>query len=115
LGCDQELRHIATHPVKTAHHYTIDELEALRILRDTDCAHTPQLLATISDVMPAGRDKQGMVGGFVVFILMTKVPGTPITPAMMETKTLEQMDEIRAAFKTAIMCVVDITIQQHQC
>jgi hypothetical protein len=54
-----------------------------------------------------------MTGGFVVFILMTKVPGTPVTPAMMETKTLEQRDEIRAGFKTAIMCAVMLLLHKN--
>jgi len=49
------------------------------------------------------RDEQAMVGGFAIFLLMTKVPGECIEYNMFWSKTEEQREEIRHAFKKAVM------------
>jgi hypothetical protein len=61
------------------------------------------LLGEAHEREPPGVDKEGMPGGFAIFILMTKLPGKAITPSLLKDKTLEEREEIRAAFKKAIM------------
>jgi hypothetical protein len=97
------LRYIATNPVELPHQYTFDEIKGLRKFEKTQCAYTPHLLQVVGDWLPAGVDKEAMEGGFAVFMLMTKVPGEPLTYEMMNGKTTAERDEIRAAFKTAMM------------
>ena len=100
---DETLRYMATNAVEKAHQYTLNEIQALRKLAAGQCAHTPHLLDVVGDWQPHGVDDQGMNGGFAIFILMTKVPGEAITYETMREKTVEERDDIRAAFKTALM------------
>jgi hypothetical protein len=93
-----QLQHTATHAVDTPHHYTDDEIEALQKLSETQCAHTPHLLGVAHEREPPGVDKEGMAGGFAIFILMKA-----ITPSLLKDKALEEREVIRAAFKKAIM------------
>lgn len=94
---------IATHPVDTPHEFTKQEIEALWHLRRENCGSTPQLLNTIGDFPAPGVDEQEMVDGYAVFILMTKVPGEPLTYDKYWKLLESERDEIRAAFKEALM------------
>jgi hypothetical protein len=91
----------STRPVAIPHEYTTNEIIALRRLRKMNCLHTPHFLNNAWHYLKPGIDKQGMAGGYAVFILMTKVPGEPISYDSYKAKSREQRDEIREAFKTA--------------
>jgi hypothetical protein len=65
--------------------------------------HTQHFLIAASARLPEGVDKLGVTGGFAVFILMTQVPGKPLTYKMMKSKTTEERNELRNAFKAAFM------------
>lgn len=65
--------------------------------------HTPHLLGAFGDWLPAGLDEQGMDSGFIVFILMTKVSGQPLTYEKIQSKTCQERDEVRATLKKAAM------------
>jgi hypothetical protein len=62
----------------------------------------PRLLGAVGDEKPREVDEQGIAGGFAVFILMTKVPGKPVTSDMLKSKTFEEREEMRQALKTAL-------------
>jgi hypothetical protein len=80
------------------------EITALERLTRTKCPHTPKLLSVIWE----HQDPTMWVpGGWLIFILMEKVPGVPPLnffqssterPAM----TRSQRDEVREAFKKAL-------------
>jgi hypothetical protein len=99
----EALRCIATNPVGKPHEYTLNEVQALRKLGDKQCTHTPHFFRVVGDWLPSGLDKQGMENGFVVFILMTKVSGEPLTYKKMQSKTCKEKEIVRAALKKAAM------------
>ena len=97
------LYHLATKPVTSPHRYTLDEIEALRTFGALKCANAPHLLSLVADYLPSGRDEQAMIGGYVVFMLMNKVPGQPLDYDTFWEKDEETREEIRQAFKVARM------------
>ncbi|KAH4066842.1 hypothetical protein HBH50_143790 [Parastagonospora nodorum] len=107
------LRCIATNPVEKPHEYTLNEVQALRKLGDKQCTHSPHLLGVVGDWLPSGLDKQGMENGFVVFILMTKVSGEPLTYEKMQSKTCKERDIVRAALKKAAMALLKLGFSLH--
>lgn len=86
-----------------AHRYTIQEIRALRHLKKTSCQHTPHLIDIDGTFVTADIDEAAMVGGYTIFMLMTKLPGQRIEYDMFWSKTLEERQEIRLAFKMAMM------------
>ncbi|KAH3911336.1 hypothetical protein HBH56_133530 [Parastagonospora nodorum] len=109
----EALRCIATNPVEKPHEYTLNEVQALRKLGDKQCTHTPHLLGVVGDWLPSGLDEQGMENGFVVFILMTKVSGEPLTYEKMQSKTCKERDIVRAALKKAAMALLKLGFSLH--
>lgn len=103
IGYGKTLRYIATNPIEIPHEYTFNEIRGPRKLKDTQCTCSPHLLQVVGDWLPPDVDKQAMEGGFVVFILMTKGPGKPLTYKTMKSKSTADRDEVQAAFKTAMM------------
>lgn len=80
------------------------EITALERLTAAKCPYTPKLLSTKRTKQ---NDTMWVPGGYLIYILMERLPGRPITaffdsdgkrPAM----TLSQRDEVRKAFKTAL-------------
>lgn len=65
-------------PVDVPNEATLHERDALYHFWKMKTGNVPHLLAAVQDVLEPGVDEQAMVGGYVVFILMTKVPGKPI-------------------------------------
>jgi hypothetical protein len=61
-------------PSKTANEYTINEVAALRQLVKTSCQSAPRLL-DVKDEKQSKKDE--FPGGYVVYILMTFLPGYP--------------------------------------
>jgi hypothetical protein len=84
--------------------YTEMEITALSRLTRTKCLYTPKLLS----ILRKEQDSTMWVpGGYLIFILMEKLPGVPplnffkpsdTQPAM----TRPQRDEVREAFKKAL-------------
>lgn len=95
--------HYCTHPTREVHQNTVNEIFALRNLADQHCQHAPWLLdfAELS-VMP-GDHPLGIVGGYYVVTLMTKIPGIQLTWQYLSDLSPAERDEIREAFKVALM------------
>ncbi|XPS80049.1 hypothetical protein M3J09_012011 [Ascochyta lentis] len=111
----EELCYPATHPVVIPHQYTSNEIIALWRLCKTSCVHSPQFMNNAMDCLMSGIDTQGMVGGFVVFILMTKVPGVQLSREILQSKTIEERNVIRKAFKTALLELWKRRIEPEDC
>lgn len=106
LGHAEELLYQATHPVEVAHRHTSREIIALRRLRKYHSAQTPQFLDNARYDLTLDIDDRAMVGGFMIGILMTKVPGKQLTYDMLWFENDEEgRDKIRQSFKTALMYV----------
>jgi hypothetical protein len=83
--------------------FTRQEIKALQHFRPENCGSTPHLLDFTGDFVDAGTDKKGMVDGYAIFIFITKVPGERLTYDKYWKLSLAERDEIRVAFKEAIL------------
>ena len=93
----------ATLPVDNPNDHTLNEIKALEQFRNTGCVHAPQLIDSTGIQLPPGIDPQIMVGGYARFILMTKLPGSHLRWDDFWEKTEAEREEIRQAFKVALM------------
>lgn len=103
--------------------YTVQEIETLKRVTAAGCSATPTLLAVKVGVQDKSsvlnsNGKPGfssrwdenvqwwMPGGYIVYILMNKIPAEPLnynTYWRGQLFTKEDRDEIRSAFKKAYM------------
>jgi hypothetical protein len=61
-------------PSKFVNKYTSNELFALRLLAKASCQSAPRLLDVKKEIQ---RKNDDFPGGYVVYILMTHLPGSP--------------------------------------
>jgi hypothetical protein len=104
LDYARQALHSATHPSPVPNKASLKEVEALRLLGEAkNCAYTPQLLTYAGYNVKEDIDSQGIVDGYMLFMLMTKVPGQPISSDYYWALPISKREEIRQAFKTALM------------
>ncbi|RMZ67476.1 Vacuolar sorting-associated VPS28 [Pyrenophora seminiperda CCB06] len=102
----KELLHIATQPVNWPHKHTVDEVAALDIFDKVELAHAPRLLGFAGESTAKGvDDDEAMHEGYTVFMLMNKLPGVTLNEDKFWNKDEETREEIRRAFKVALMDV----------
>jgi hypothetical protein len=94
-----------TQPVEDANQDTHDEAAALERLGIMQCKHAPRLLDFASDTLQPGTHEEEIAGGFIVYTLMTKMPGKRLTYENFWSRPLKHREEIRAAFKEALLGV----------
>lgn len=95
----------ATHPVNVPHEFTANEIGALNRFREWNCEHTPHLLAIAEDYSSpelSHVSEEMMPWGYMVFILMTKVPGKRVDYHEYWALSHAERDDIRAAFRDAL-------------
>lgn len=85
------------------HKCTQDEWEALQLFTAHDSVYTPHLLSWAAGVVEEGIDAEAMVGGYVRFFLMTKVPGRSFSAAEFCKLLLSERDAFREGFKEALL------------
>ncbi|RFU35698.1 hypothetical protein B7463_g721, partial [Scytalidium lignicola] len=73
------------------------EIEGLKLLTKGNCQSTPRLA---NYVQQKQKEDMWVPGGFLLFILMTKCPGTPLNGGFHE-KPADERKEIRKAFEVA--------------
>jgi hypothetical protein len=93
----------AKNPVDTWNDATIREFLALSALTKGNSTYTPHLLAYVCEKVWEELDVLGMVGGYVVYTIMTKLPGTRLNYKTYWEFPLEKREEVRAAFKEALL------------
>ncbi|KAF1349503.1 hypothetical protein EJ07DRAFT_184477 [Lizonia empirigonia] len=104
----QELQYQATHALEIPHRHTTNEIIALRRLRKLDCASTPQFLDNAAYWLTPDIDDQCMEGGYMIALLMTRVPGKQISYDMFwNLKDKAARDEIREVFKITLLYILD--------
>jgi hypothetical protein len=84
---------------------TINEMYALRQLRELECAYAPALLTFAGTVACDGVYEDALVGGYSFFILMTKLPGQVLDLGQYCKLSPAERDEIRTAFREALTLV----------
>ena len=84
-------------PSKFIHEYTLDEIAALKQLTNASCQSAPRLLDVKKEIQSEDDD---FPGGYVIFILMTFLPGNP--PYDFWELPREEKARIQKAFKKAI-------------
>ncbi|KAF2277878.1 uncharacterized protein EI97DRAFT_373854 [Westerdykella ornata] len=75
LADAQEGLRAAIEPRYTPHCYTINEVQALKHLTAEGCAYTPQFLGFTLYTVDDEIDEIAMPGGYIAFLVMTKLPG----------------------------------------
>ena len=89
--------------------YTVQEIESLERVTAARCSATPQLLGVRVDaqnesILTWEGSQWWMPGGYVVYILMTKVPGQSLDIGTFWVSfTAQDRQEIRKAFREAWM------------
>ena len=99
------------------HYTTVSEIEFLQKLTDAKCPASPSLLAVKKDKQREplldgdyAWERKGeswveswVPGGYIVYILMEKLPGRDLFDLYRWGYSLEQRDEVRRAFREAFM------------
>lgn len=99
----RSLLHSCTHPTDLINQDTLNEAAALDRLGELECKHAPALLDVAIKTMQPGTHEEEIPGGYLVFLLMTKLPGKRITYRDFWGLSLQERDEIRNAFKEALL------------
>ena len=81
----------------------MDEAAALERLGALECKHAPALLDVAIRTVQSSTHEEAIPGGYLVFLLMTKLPGKRITYRDFWGLSLQERDEIRNAFKEALL------------
>tara|TARA_R110002003_G_scaffold279_16_gene18139 strand:+ start:8213 stop:8542 length:330 start_codon:yes stop_codon:yes gene_type:complete len=102
-----------TQPVEDANQDTHDEAAALERLGIMQCKHAPRLPHFASDTLQPGTHEEEIAGGFIVYTLMTKMPGKRLTCENFWSRPLKDREEIRAAFKEALLYVEASSDEYH--
>jgi hypothetical protein len=81
----------------------MQEIMALRRLADHNCQSAPQLLDYLELLKRPGMHGEGIVGGYVVITLMTKVSGSALPWNSFYRFSRAERNEFREAFNKALM------------
>ena len=94
-----------TNPTSDPYNDTINEVQALDRLGERECPHAPWLLGfACAKVHPAVHE-EAIVGGYVVFTLMTRLSAKLFDYSKFCNAAIEERDKVREAFKTALKSV----------
>ncbi|KAL8966176.1 MAG: hypothetical protein Q9197_006132 [Variospora fuerteventurae] len=92
--------------------YTTNEIEILKRLTAAGCSATPTLLAVKVDMQtesdlgrPGWVTPPWMPGGYIVYILMVKIPAQPLDYTFFWRMTQNERNEVRIAFRKAFLSV----------
>ncbi|KAI8933624.1 hypothetical protein NX059_009349 [Plenodomus lindquistii] len=106
----------AFEPTTEPHKYTIEEIKSLEILQENQYTSSPHLIDSYAEFTRKGVDNErAMPKGYTIFILMTKVPGEQLDHNKFWAKDKESRNEIRRAFKDAIIEVFKCRIAPYDC
>jgi hypothetical protein len=77
--------------------YTLQDIAALDYLRLNNYEHTPKLLATSRVSGSEEYDQIAMPGGYMICILMTKLPGEQLDYYKFSKAPIEEREEVQKA------------------
>ncbi|KAF2637345.1 hypothetical protein P280DRAFT_472070 [Massarina eburnea CBS 473.64] len=106
--------HLGTSCTSNPNRETLKEVHALNLLDSHRGGHAPYLFDfSVATIEKRGYHYDEIVGGYLVFILMPKVPGLRIEHRWYWFLSKGKRDEIREAFKKALLSVWDCGIEPH--
>ena len=82
---------------------TVNEMSALGKFFKHRTASAPWLLGFVRMSIPSGIHRRGIVGGYLAFMLISKISATQLSSYFLKTLTLVERDQIRADFKKAYL------------
>jgi len=97
----RELSRLCRSPTSRPNPDTLKEIMALQQLAESECSSTPWLLSFAETTVQPGIHMIEFEGGYLVFTLMTKLPGSQLSYEKLCAMTSEERDEVRAGFKDA--------------
>jgi hypothetical protein len=111
---DQEMTYREIKRVKTALDYclapatepntdTYNEIFALHRFADYECRSAPWLLSFSETTIQQAIHRRSILGGYLIYILMPKLPGKPLTQKFFRGCSSHERDQIRKAFQTALV------------
>ncbi|KAI4912192.1 hypothetical protein J4E85_011126 [Alternaria conjuncta] len=107
---------VSTKPITThCNGATANEMEALITLGANGCRHAPCLIGVAVDPLRRGLHRKAIVGGYCVFLLMTRLPGKPLGLDSFCKAPRDERDLIREAFRAAWLAVVKIGVVPMDC
>ncbi len=90
----------AKYASKELNDYTENEIDVLRTLTESGCSAAPKLLSWTRELQD---ETMWVPGGYVVYILMEKLPGAPPFNFWVEKDlSLEDRDTVRKGFRAAL-------------
>src|SRR5947209_19261190 len=93
-------RERAKYASKELNDYTENEINVLTKLTECDCSASPRLISWMREQQD---ETMWVPGGYVVYILMEKLPGdSPFNFWVEKYFSLEDRDEVRKAFRAAL-------------
>jgi hypothetical protein len=91
-----------THPTKKPNTDTMNELAALQHLADRACSSTHRLLDFERDGLPPGVHREAVAGGYVIIIVMTKLPGIQLSSEFLWQLKPAERENLRQDFGDAL-------------
>jgi hypothetical protein len=91
-----------THPVVEPNEDTVQEVTALTRFSHIQCGSAPQLYDFAEGSIRSEMHEDAIMGGYIVMILMCKVPGSALSYDSFCRMSLSQRTEVREAFRRAL-------------
>jgi hypothetical protein len=92
-----------THPVVEPNDDTVQEVNALTRFSHLQCGSALQLFDFAEGTIQCKMHENAIMGGYIVMILMSKVPGSALKYDTFYRMSLSQRTEVREAFRHALM------------
>ncbi|KAF1851550.1 uncharacterized protein K460DRAFT_351460 [Cucurbitaria berberidis CBS 394.84] len=92
-----------TSPAIEPNEDTVQEIAALRRSTDFRCQSAPQLLDFTETTVRPGMHEDCIVGGYLIFVLMTKTSGSRLPYDIFCKLSRAERDEFREAFRKALI------------
>lgn len=99
----QQCLKLCDNPTNEPNEDSVREVSALERLAAHHCSSAPQLLNMFAADVMAGMHSEAMAGGYMLVILMTKVPGKMLLKSDFIQLPRAERDELRARFKEALL------------
>ncbi|KAJ4366342.1 hypothetical protein N0V83_007978 [Neocucurbitaria cava] len=107
--------YLCIHPTGDPNEDTVQEIVALQRSLDLQCQNAPQFLDFAESAVQPGMHREGIFRGYCVVTLMTKVPGFRVPYTTFCGWSPAQRDEMREAFKKALLEVWKCGIRPNDC
>jgi hypothetical protein len=92
-----------TKPAAFPSKYTVSHMSALLRFYRSRISSTPWCLNFIRMPLWSGVHRRGLVGGYLAFMLISKISATQLCSKFLKSLTLAERDQVREDFKKAFL------------